>query len=220
MILIHACPAREWYVNNFIIPSLIAQGITDIHVWMDTDGHGNLASCIDSFAWCSQLEGETWHLQDDVVVCRDFAQRISSAPSGVVCGFCVDIYENEDCTDGTTISRFMWQSSFPCIKIPNEVAGEFVEWFINEAQHRSDLREYVQSGKKDDTLFHIFMLERHFNMKVTNLSPHLVDHVDWLVGGSTINQWREHIVRSSDFDDENLIEELKEKIASYKDSLF
>ena len=93
--MIHACPKRMWYVGDYLIPSMLAQGIDkgNIIVWNDIDGVGNLASCLASFASC-QEEGETWHLQDDVVICHDFAERTASAPKGVVCGFCVGRYED------------------------------------------------------------------------------------------------------------------------------
>ncbi len=43
--MIHACPAREWYVTDFLVPSLIDQGISEneISVWVDRDGRGNLS---------------------------------------------------------------------------------------------------------------------------------------------------------------------------------
>ena len=65
-IMIHTCPERLWYVEEFLVPSLIAQGIDDIKVWNDERRVGNLASCLASFASCSG--GETWHMQDDVVI--------------------------------------------------------------------------------------------------------------------------------------------------------
>ena len=214
--MIHACPAREWYVKDYLIPSLTSQGIDakDIYLWMDWDRMGNLASCIDSFYYASKLPGETWHLQDDVVISKDFARMARDAPAGVVCGFCVDKWENGNTTEGKTIARYMWQSSFPCIKIPNDIAGSFVNWYINEGQHRADLQDYVQSGKKDDTLFYIYMLEKHFSEPVTNMSKHMVDHVDWLIGGSIINGERDFIARSSRFNEEETINALKEKLAS------
>lgn len=215
-IMIHACPARQWYVDGYLVPSLLEQGITqdEITVYTDVDGVGNLASCIKSFAQCAKEDGETWHLQDDVIICRDFAARARAAPSGVVCGFCVDIYENDPFVQGRTMAKYMWQSSFPCIKIPNALAGEFVQYLTTEAPQRAELRKLTDTGKKDDTLFYIFMKEKHRRMEVTNLSPHLVDHIDWLIGGSTINKWRGYIVRSCLWDDEILITELKEKLAS------
>ena len=214
--MIHTCIGREWYVREFLVPTLIERGIPpdDIHVWLDDTGVGNLASCIESFSQCAKHPGETWHLQDDVILCSDFGERTSAAPEGVVCGFCVDKFEEGNTTEGSTIARFMWQSSFPCIKIPNDLAGEFAAWIIDIAQHRDDLRKYYETGKKDDTLFYIFMLENHFDMPVTNMTPHLVDHVDYLIGGSIINQSRKFIARSSRFNEQNLIQDLKEKLAS------
>lgn len=216
MYLIHACPAREWYVRDYMIPSMIEQGIEqdEITVWMDSDGVGNLASCIESFAQCSRHDGETWHLQDDVIICRDFAERTRAAPKGLVCGFCVDIYEPNGIVEGPTTAKYMWQSSFPCIKIPNALAGEFVDWIINVAQHSNEMQKLMQTGKKDDTLFHIFMLDNHPSDSILNIVPHLVDHVDWLIGGSTINKERDCIVRAARWIDENLISELQIKLAS------
>ena len=213
-IMIHACPAREWYVNEYLVPSIVDQGISrdEITIWMDRDGVGNLAACLESFAQCSKHDGETWHLQDDVIVCRDFADRIRAAPDGLALGFCVDKYERGHIVEGPTMAHYMWQSSFPCLKIPNILAGEFVNWLVS-AQNRPEINKLVQTGKKDDTLFWIFMQENHKDMRVTNISPHLVDHVDWLIGGSTINQWREDIVRSCRWNDENLITELSDKLA-------
>ena len=49
--LIHTCLQRHWYVKDYLIPSMIAQGIPDeeIQVWLDSERKGNLASCIESF---------------------------------------------------------------------------------------------------------------------------------------------------------------------------
>ena len=213
--MIHACPERYWYVKGFLIPSLLAQGIpeNDISVWLDHGRKGNLASCLASFRQCAKKEGETWHLQDDVIVCSDFYQRTRAAPDGIVCGFCVDIYESYETVEGKTTGKYMWQSSFPCIKIPNGLAGEFVKWVKNASHKREEIRRLTQTGKKDDTLFWIFIQENYPDMTVTNMTPHLADHVDYLIGGSTINEWRDGIVRSSRWREENLILELAEKLA-------
>lgn len=205
-IMIHTCPERLWYVEEFLVPSLIAQGIDDIKVWNDEKRVGNLASCMASFASCSG--GETWHMQDDVVICRDFAKRIAEAPAGVVCGFCVERYEGRIVT-GVTVPEYMWQSSFPCIKIPDEIAVEFTEWVENNSDR---LQRYIKTGKKDDTLFFNFMKEVHAGADVYNAKPHLVEHIDWLIGGSIINGWRDFIPRGMFWEDESVIEELREKL--------
>lgn len=210
--MIHACPQRMWYVGEYLVPSMTAQGIDkeNIIVWNDTEGVGNLASCLASFSSCTE-DGETWHLQDDVALCHDFATRTASAPKGVVCGFCVRRYE-DNVVIGDTIAEHMWQSSFPCIKIPNAIAVEFVRW-IDAEKHR--LQEHIQTGKRDDLLFHKFMLEKHGFMEVCNMAPHLVEHVDWLIGGSVINNYRGFIPRGMFWEDETIIEELKTKLAGH-----
>ena len=97
--MIHACPARMWYVKDFLIPSMMSQGIRgdDITVWNDSGGKGNLASCLESFASLKDTPGGTWHLQDDVMICRDFAARTKElAGSSIICGFCYSGYEAGD----------------------------------------------------------------------------------------------------------------------------
>ena len=46
--LIHACPKRMWYVQEYLVPSLLKQGIyeSDISVYNDIDGLGNLKACM------------------------------------------------------------------------------------------------------------------------------------------------------------------------------
>lgn len=211
--MIHACPEREWYVNEYLVPSMTSQGIRreEITVWMDRERVGNLASCLASFAECAKQPGETWHLQDDVIVCRDFAERTRAAPEGLACGFCVKCYEDSVIV-GTVQAQYMWQSSFPCIKIPNELAGEFVEW-IERNRDRPGIAQYVQTGKKDDTLFRSFIIETRPRMMVTNITPHLVNHVDYLIGGSIVNKTRGFVARAYLWTDEDLITELSQKLS-------
>ena len=35
-ILIHACPQRMWYVEEFLVPELRAQGAENIEIWCDS----------------------------------------------------------------------------------------------------------------------------------------------------------------------------------------
>ncbi len=73
--MIHACLARMWYVEEFLIPSMLEQGIEweSITIWNDAQRRGNLIACMDSFLSLAGSDGGTWHLQDDVIICRDFA---------------------------------------------------------------------------------------------------------------------------------------------------
>ena len=87
--MVHACPPRMWYVNDYLIPSMVEQGISadNITVWNDSDGRGNLWSCLDSFQSLQDEPGGVWHLQDDVIISRQFAQLTREHDDGIVCGF-------------------------------------------------------------------------------------------------------------------------------------
>lgn len=215
-IMIHACNERMWYVDGFLVPSLIAQGIpkSSIKLWIDTEHKGNLASCMESFTECGKHPGETWHLQDDVLICHDFAERAETDGS-VVCGFCHTLFEPFNTPMVGHVPAIFMFNSFPCICIPNEIAEEFVEWFHTDAKFRPNYRDWVQSGKHDDSLWHDFFVEKHAHDYVWNLAPALVEHVDWLIGGSTCNSWRGYVCRASYWEDEYLVEELRRKLARH-----
>ena len=213
--MIHTYPGRLWYVNDFLVPSMIEQGIRqqDILIWNDFLKKGNLQSCIDSFASCSGMPGGTWHLQDDVLIAKDFAERTREhSEDRVVCGFCASCYEDGIPIVGEVFPVLMWNSSFPCIYIPNDIAAEFTRWFYTKAKPDPDYAGWIQSGKMDDVFFHDFLMKQHPNDTVLNLAPHLVEHVDYIIGGSSINQWRGHPTRGYYFDDERLVTELSEKL--------
>lgn len=215
MYMIHACPARMWYVDGFLIPSMLEQGILrdEIIVWCDTEGKGNLASCMESFAFCRDRPGGTWHLQDDVMISHDFAQRSREyAGDSIVCGFCYSGYEPGIPITGYVFPVLMWNSSFPCIFIPNKMAAECADWFYADARARPELAGWTESGKNDDNFFHAFCVEKYADAWVLNLAPHLVEHVDYIIGGSTINQWRDHTSRGYWFEDDYLTEQLKDRI--------
>lgn len=216
-VMIHACPARMWYVNEYMVPSMIAQGIdqNDITIWNDSDGIGCLASCMASFKSLPD-DGATWHLQDDVLIAHDFAERVQHLNGGaydVVCGFSHTLFEpfNRPWV-GEAPAIFMF-NSFPCIRIPNSMAKDFVRWFENDARHRPEYKAWVKSGKHDDSLWHDYFTECHSDEYVWNETPALVEHVDWLIGGSTVNTWRGYVCRAAYWDDEYLVEELQRKLA-------
>ena len=210
--MIHACPQRMWYVNDYLLPSMRAQGIKDIEIWNDTEGKGNLLACMEAFRACGERGGGTWHLQDDVLISRDFAERTRAPVDGVVCGFGCQNSGPSMQERGKVPMAFMWYS-FPCIHIPNNLAGECAAWFFEDAIRRTQYAAQVSDRKHDDWFWREFLLERHKGLWVTNLVPNLVEHVDYLIGGTMINQQRRiQINRSAFFKDLDLVEELKSKI--------
>ena len=213
--MIHACDKRIWYVQNFLVPSMKAQGIAikDIDIYVDEEHKGNLWSCIDSFDKLPETGG-TWHLQDDVCICRDFKQRTIEHDTGIVTGLC-NSYSNEH-LKGFVRFEHMWYS-FPCIRIPNEIAHNFVKWFKETAQYKVRYAKWVQEGKYDDSFFLEFLthVEQPQWLTVYNLAPNLIQHIDYLIGGSTVNTQRKQEASSVFFEDSILINKLAKDIEKY-----
>lgn len=212
--IIHACPQRMWYVEDFLVPSMTEQGIErdQITIWNDAEGRGNLFSFMDSCKAQAGKDGGAWHMQDDAMICHDFAERTREHDDGVVCGFCYSGWEPGIPITGYVYSVLMWVGSFACIRIPHAIAAECAEWFYGDAVNRECFAEWVASRKKDDSFFRAFMVERHRDDKVLNLAPNLVEHVDYIIGGSVINQWRGHTARGYYFEDAYLTEELQKAV--------
>ncbi|MBP3870268.1 MAG: hypothetical protein J6E46_04755, partial [Faecalicoccus sp.] len=98
MYQIHTCGKRRWYVDEFLLPSLVLQGIKEeeILIFEDRDQEGNLEATLKSFEILPNASG-TWHLQDDVVVSRNFAEFTSKnrPEKEILCGFCTKRYQKE-----------------------------------------------------------------------------------------------------------------------------
>ena len=193
--MIHGTPEREWYVNEFLVPSMIEQGIPeeDIVLWIDNEHKGNLESFMQSCRWIGESQsylGGFWHLQDDVVISKTFAKRAEENGNGIVCGFCTPAFEGGNVNlIGVQPIAFMW-FSFQCIRIPNIYAKQCADWFYNVAKPQKIFRDYWAEGKHDDVMFRKFMQDNYPKEMVHNLMSNMVDHVDYLVGGTLINKHR------------------------------
>lgn len=212
--MIHASPPRMWYVTEYLVPSMVEQGIPpdDIEIWNDTNGIGNLKSCLESFRACGKRSGGTWHLQDDVIICRDFAERTRQYEGEeIVCGYAC---KNFECLTqkGRVPGIFMWYS-FPCTFIPNWIAGDFVRWYHCYGKTMPQRQQLRLQGKGDDAFFKDYIrLEREYDW-VINLYPPLVDHIDYLIGGTLVNHLRVYKVnRAAGFKDTDLVDRLAEQL--------
>jgi hypothetical protein len=208
-VMIHACPKRMWYVTGFLVPSLIEQGIPggDVQIWNDTERRGNQRSWFESCRSLAGVPGGTWHLQDDVLISADFRERCEAHDDGIVAGFCCESFGPNVRLTGVRPAVWLF-NSFQCIRIPNRMAGEHARWYYGHARHRRELREWVLSGKRDDSFFHLWLEEEYPTEDVENLQPCLVEHVDWLIGGSVINSNREKPARAFYWDDEERVSAL------------
>lgn len=208
--LIHSCEKRKWYVDEYLVPSMLKQGIKreNVLVYNDNAKQGNLRSYMASSEMIDTTDYGTWHLQDDVIISTDFRKVTETYDKGVVCGFC-NSYSKE-LPIGICLTRDMWYS-FPCIRIPNHILKEFIDW-LKTSVTQTKYKAYIEANKFDDTLFRIFMLSHYADMIVHNLYPNIVDNVDYLLGGSLINYQRTDSPNSLYFVEPELIEELKRKM--------
>lgn len=214
--IVHACNKRKWYVDEFLIPSMREQGIMDVKTYLDKDGRGCLPSMLASFRECGKRRISAWHLQDDVVLSRDFAEKSQNIDRKIVnMGFWHRFDGDQDLHPGRTKVSDMTYS-FPCVYVPHNIAQEFAEWYFDEAVKREQYKKWIEAKKYGDSFFRDFMRERHTDEYVYNFKPSLVEHIDWLIGGSTINQYRDGICRAGYWEDETIIEVLKDKLAHRK----
>ena len=209
-VLIHAYPKRMWYVEGWLVPELERQGADEIEVWNDTEGKGNLRSFLASCA-ARTGDGGTWHIQDDVLPCRDFVKRCREHDEGVVYGFCNLQFTDDPAQVGRVSVEDAWHS-FQCVRIPDAYARECAAWFEGPGRTSGLYPLWVSSGKMDDDMFRTFLIDRHGRETVENLKPNLVEHVDWIIGGSILSPWREFFARAYYWDDEALVDELKKAV--------
>ncbi len=209
--MIHTYPKRLWYVKDYIVRDLIKQGIKkeDIIIVNDTKGLGNLWAFIESL---SLISDDTWHLQDDILISKQFKLKtdILGRMGILVCGF--NHYDfNSGCNlcKGITKPIFMYMS-FPCIFIPKRYSDEFITW-IKDENTKIKHKEMIETGKCDDQLFYQYMIEKHQFDEIYNTHFSLVDHVDYLLGGSSINE-RDEVVRATYWGENDLNIRLEEEL--------
>lgn len=209
--MIHAMPKRMWYVQTYLIPSMLAQGIEEsqITVYNDVKGEGNLRACMNAFAMCKG-DGGTWHLQDDVCICKDFKERTEWYDNGIVCGFSSKLYDGEGNTGAVSRGK-MW-FSFPCIRIPDEWARNCADWVFNYIIGNPVYERYWKNGVNDDWMFRSYLKEFHPDCVALNIMPNLVDHIDYLIGGGTGKGQRKEPCRAQYWKDEDIVKELEERI--------
>lgn len=209
--MVHAMPKRIWYVNEYLIPSMLAQGIKeeDIRVYNDINREGNLKACMHAFEQVDDSAEGTWHLQDDVIISHDFKEKTEEYDSGIVCGFKSE-YDG-DIEPGIVPARQMW-FSFLCIRIPNAYAKGCANWVFNYMIGNQAYRKYWKDGVNDDWMFRHYVWSYYKKEQALNLAPNIVDHIDYLIGGTVNSNKKIRQIRSKYWEDEYLVEELEQKL--------
>lgn len=208
--MIHTYPKRLWYVERYLIPSMLEQGIEkfNITVYNDDKGEGNLRACMHAFESCPDDDNGTWHLQDDVIICKDFRKRTTWYDNGLVCGFSSTLYDGDIQSKKGAVSRADMWFSFPCIRIPNKWARDCAKWVFDYIIGNPVYRKYWEKGANDDWAFRQWLKTFQPNCVALDIMPNLVDHIDYLIGGGSGGP-RQHPVRSQYWIDEDLVEGLK-----------
>lgn len=209
--LIHAYPKRMWYVNNHLIPSMLKQGIKeeDIQVYNDDKWEGNLRACMHAFQSVPDDDGGTWHIQDDVLICKDFKERTEWYDNGLVCGFSTLFYDGDIAHKKGAVKREDMWFSFPCMRIPNKWARECGTWVLNEIIGNPVYKRWWEKGVNDDWAFRTYLSTFHKDCVALNIMPNLVTHVDYLIGGGSGDKQRNKPVVAQYWKDDDLVEELK-----------
>lgn len=129
----------------------------------------------------------------------------------IICGYVWTKDEKLDCVGHVTPQDMWW--SFPCIRIPNKIARECGSWFYYGARNEKKYTRWLRAKKFDDWFFREYLKLYYPDYDIINLKPNLVDHIDYLIGGSVTNNERnDNIVQAQWFDDLDLIDELRVKL--------
>lgn len=212
--LIHSVPKRIWYVEKYLVPSMIKQGIkmSDIFIYNDKNKFGNLFAFLDSLEYINDVlskEKGIWHLQDDVIISKDFKKITEKEGKEIVVnGFVNKNYANVEKSGIVNVKEYWY--SFPCIYIPNRYIDDFLNW-IEKVKTESPYRKRWNKGRYDDWFFYKFLEEEHPLDKMINLKPNLVDHIDYLLGYTTGTRSKTE-VRAEYFEDLDLVKMLERNI--------
>ena len=217
-IIIHGSPKREWYINEFLVPSLYQQGFKQeqINIYMDTNHLGNLHATLDCF---QNTPTTAWHLQDDVLISSMFKQIIDAYANdieSIICGFAstFDKYQNQL---GKVPIYKAW-FSFPCIKIPKNILKSFLLWYKQDFSKRNNLqyKQWIKANRYDDSIFHLYLEELNQEkkeMKAIHLYPNIVEHIDQLIGGSVAGPKRKNItIKSVHWQENDLVKQLADRL--------
>lgn len=206
-IILRTCLNRKDYVIKYLIPSILQQGLPQDHllIWEDTYEDGNLTCFLRMMDWIDknvQKDGYIWLIQDDIIVSSTFVERLRKFDrefKGIVCGYCCDSWNEEFLQKtGKQLNKNKWYS-FPCERIPVNYTRDFLNWFdesvLKQGEQGDKYRLWVRLNKLDDSFWMSYIQQRHPDEQCWNVGEiidgvpqgGLVEHVDYLLGGSRIN---------------------------------
>ena len=135
---------------------------------------------------CDKQRG-IWHLQDDICISKKFKEITEEYDQGIVCGFVHEKFNKPElkCCGLQPVEKIWY--SFPCIRLPNKYSGEFLKWLFDQGVFDSKIFGWYKTRKNDDTLWSEFIKRKHPEEYIFNLNPNIINHIDYLLGGSQVN---------------------------------
>lgn len=213
--LIHAVPRRKWYVDEYLIPSMLKQGIKryNIIVYVDIKNLGNRKAFIDSLRCIDKLSDKwgTWHLQDDIIIAPDFKEKTERYNTGIVNAFCSNLYDDKDFVGYVDKIR-LWKG-FQCVRLPNKLISDSMKWGEKYIVGNPVYRAYWENGANDDWIFRQYLKSSDMKESVLNLAPNLVQHIDYLLGGSMVCN-RANRLYSQYWEYDDLTKEIEKNLCS------
>lgn len=211
MFVIHCVPKRRKWVDGYIIPELKKHNQEYI-VYEDTKGDGNLKSFTKSLDKVKNIPKGCWHIQDDIYFASDFFERIDNFPRDMlILGFTTADW----CRGrfGTQSIRTAWLS-FQCLYIPTKYVRGFKDYLKEDYNSNKSL---IDAGCYDDTLFHKYLMKHFKDDWCWNEKPNLVNHIDYLIGGTTLDkEFKPHTALYWDDDIETMEKRVREVLSDGK----
>ena len=221
--IIHSCNKRLWYVKDYLVKHLVKQGINpnDIVIYNDDNNEGNLTSWIKSCKFVVDnldIKDGCWHLQDDVFLCKNFKDiTMDIAKNKIICGYVNKSSYKNNCIVNTNYiaSKEGVVDSFQCIYIPNYILKDFIKWFEENIVSGKKFQKQYKENKYDDYLFKQFIKHTQGVIAI-NINPSLVEHIDYVLGGSIVNENRTITNVAQEFNNYDELEKLKIEIGGKK----
>lgn len=203
--LIHSSNKRINYVRNYLIPSMLKQGIreSEIILFNDEIGLGNLTSFLSS---CNYIKNNypnegIWHLQDDIIISSEFRKKSIEYTKNydIVCTYVCENFNKEllDKVERQPIEN-IWLS-FPCIYIKANITTAFLKWIENEILKKQRFLKYYNTNKMDDFIFCNFLQETRPVYYIYNSNDGIVEHIDYLLGGTSIKNKKHKNIKNLNY---------------------
>ena len=197
-----------------MIPCFKRYGIENIVVWNDAEMIGQLNAWTDCARWILKEKSDydgTWHLEDDVVPCKQFKALSEELPAtaDIIQGF---ITENKDFDfNGTTGIASVKDLPYgtQCIYIPNSYLQGFIAFMDNivkTGKYRAG--QYNRGTLYADAVLRAYLRKYHRNITINNLDSCMVEHVDYLIGGRSVKKQVLRNTKARKFDNYYEVERL------------